>query len=375
MPQANNNSASTAYVASGMPALDIEGKQTSFFEFWPTWLIYLPVVVQSLALAIWHRSLTLPLIANPQLPLSGMVGIPKSELLNTATDECQRTILTWFIHTITAATMAEQVSNIEKEMANLGLSYPLVCKPDIGCRGSGVKLVHHSDELLNCIRHYPEGAAVMLQKLASWEPEAGVFYVREPNQSEGEIISLALKYSPYVVGDGKHTLAQLITQDARAGALKHLYFERHANELNTVLAEGETFRLVFSASHCRGAIFRDAAQYISPELNKKIDQLMQQIPGFYYGRLDIKFRDIDSLQQGENLEIIEINSASSESLHIWDRKTPLSAAISSLLFQYRTLYKLGAQNKAKGFVPPPLSAFLAAWKKERTLNKFHPTTD
>lgn len=242
VPEANNKTSTTAYVAAGMPALDMDGKQFSFFEFWPTWLIYLPVVIQSLGLAIWHRSLTLPLIANPKLPLSGMVGIPKSALLASAEDECQQTILPWFIHSISTAPFSEQVDLLEQKMEDLGFNYPLVCKPDIGCRGSGVKLVHNTSDLLSCIEHYPEDAAVMLQKLASWEPEAGVFYVREPNQSNGRIISLALKYSPYVVGDGKHSLAELIENDARAGALKHLYFERHAAALERVLAEGEIGR-------------------------------------------------------------------------------------------------------------------------------------
>ena len=374
MPLAKTHT-TTPYVSSGMPALDMQGKQTSFFEFWPTWLIYLPVLLQSLGLAIWHRSLTLPLIANPLLPLSGMVGIPKSKLLATAQGECQQAILPWFVHTISNAPLSEQLAAIEQKMMTLDFSYPFVCKPDIGCRGSGVKLIHDSQQLLESISYYPEHAGVMLQKLANWEPEAGLFYIREPNQKTGTIISLALKYSPYIVGDGKHTLAELIEIDPRAGALKHLYFNRHKQSLNTVLSEGETFRLVFSASHCRGAIFRDAQQYITPALSLKIDQLMQQIPSFHYGRLDIKFRDIDSFQHGQNFQIIEINSASSESLHIWDRNTSFREAMRSLLFQYRTLFKLGAQNRAKGFTPPPLADLLTAWKTERALNQFHPDTD
>ncbi|MDG1025615.1 MAG: hypothetical protein P8N94_09890 [Gammaproteobacteria bacterium] len=33
-------------VPAGMPALDNSGRSTSFFEFWPMWLIYVPVAIQ-----------------------------------------------------------------------------------------------------------------------------------------------------------------------------------------------------------------------------------------------------------------------------------------------------------------------------------------
>ncbi len=363
------------YVAPGMPPLDMSGKQTSFFEFWPAWAMYLPVIVQSLLLAVRYRSLTLPLIANPQIPLSGMVGIGKSEVLAQATGDCESTILDWFLHCVDASSVGQQVIAIEQELSSRELAYPVVCKPDIGCRGVGVKLVHSRAELTAVLAYYPLGANVFIQKLAQWEPEAGVFYVRHPDQAQGTIISMALKYMPYVVGDGKSCLRDLIARDCRAGELSHLYLQRHAESLDKVIAEGETFRLIFAASHSRGAIFRDANDDITPQLTARIDDLMQALPEFYYGRLDIKFKDIESLQQGENLEIVEINCASSESLHIWDRSTRFSAAISSLLFQYKTLFQLGAKNRLNGYRTPTLMTLLRAWKTERQLTRTYPETD
>ena len=377
-PTLTNNDSCTdaaAYSTPGMPPLDTSGKQTSFFEFWPSWLMYLPVVLQSLLLALRYRSLSLPLIANPQLPLSGMVGIEKSTLLQQAGELCQQAILNWFVHEKSDREVALQGDQIEQQMAAAGFDYPMVCKPDIGCRGSGVKLLKNRQQLTATLASYPSGAGLMIQQLASWEPEAGVFYVRHPDQPRGEIISLALKYSPYVVGDGKRSLRELIADDARAGDLAHLYLQRHQQQLDTVLPVGEPYKLVFSASHCRGAIFRDANQHITEALRQRIDSLMQDLPEFYYGRLDIKFRDLDSFKQGENIEIVEINSASSESLHIWDRNTAISEALRSLLFQYRTLYQLGAANRAKGYTPPGLQPLLQAWRRERQLTRCYPNTD
>ena len=62
----------------------------------------------------------------------------------------------------------------------------------------------------------------------------------------------------------------------------------------------------------------------------------------HYGRLDVKFRGLDSLRAGSDFEIIEINVANSVSIHIWDRNASLREAARALLQQYLTLFKLGA---------------------------------
>ncbi len=369
------NTEKPVYVTPGMPDLDNSGPTLSFFEFWPTWLMYLPVVLQWLGLSIWHRSLTLPLLANPKLPLSGMVGVPKSTLFEQSNGECRSAILPWFVYTVTTEPLAQQLDTVMQEITAHNLQLPLVCKPDIGCRGSGVKLIKKPEDLQACIEVYPEGSGLIIQKLASYEPEAGVFYIKHPDEDNGRIVSLALKYTPYVVGDGVSTLLQLIEQDSRASQLVHLYKERHSEVLATVIPKDEPFKLVFSASHCRGAIFRDARELITPELTDSINQIMAGLPEFYYGRMDIKFADMESLAQGKTIEIVEINSASSESLHIWDSKTSIKEAMASLLFQYRTLFTLGSKNRRLGYKTPGVKALLQAWRAEQRLQQFYPETD
>lgn len=366
---------SESYVTPGMPPLEQGRKTVSFFEFWPTWLMYFPVVLQWLVLGVYYRSWTLPLLANPKLKLSGMVGIPKSHLLSQASGECQRCILPWFVYAVTEESLDLQTSKLDQQLSAEGFAYPVVCKPDIGCRGSGVKLIHDRQQLAEYIDAYPSKASIMVQKLASWEPEAGVFFVKHPHQPEGRIISLALKYSPYVVGDGVQTLRQLIASDARASELTHLYYERHQDQLDVVIEKDQPYKLVFSASHCRGAVFKNAAQLITPELTQRLNRIVDDLPEFYYGRMDIKFSNVESLARGEDLEIVEINTASSESLHIWDSGTGFGEAIRSLLFQYKTLFQLGAANRRRGFKTPRFSQLLEHWRIERQLTKYYPATD
>ena len=361
------------YVAPGLPPLDMSGKTVSSFEFWPTWVMYFPVVLRWLGWSIRYGSPSLPLNANPHIALSGMVGFSKSQLLSQASEASQSWILPWIRCEV--GNCDQQLQDLLVQMKQQGFSFPIVGKPDMGCRGAGVKLLKNEQALADYLRSYPEGASFMLQQLSTWEPEAGVFYVRHPGQQQGKIVSLALKYSPYVLGDGQRTLAQLLDADPRAKDLRHLYDERHADQLDRVIPKDEPYRLVFSASHSRGAIFRDAQAYITPALEQRIDEILQGLPEFYYGRLDVKFKDMDALQLGETLEIVEINGASSESLHIWDKDTSLSEAITALTYQYGTLFKIGAANRQRGFRSPSLWQLFKAWRHEAGLIKRYPQTD
>ena len=358
-----------------MPPLDLSGRNTSFFEFWPMWLMYIPVFLLWIALAIRYRSLSLPLIANPAVPLSGMVGVAKSAVFDAAGNEARKWILPWCVYEVTGETMEQQCQAVVELLGANLLGFPIVGKPNIGCRGAGVKLLKNESELDAYLSSFPVGGSVQFQQLSEWDAEAGVFYVRYPNSDGGEITSLTLKYTPYVVGDGKSSLAQLIAADPRAGELQHLYNERHKARWNVIVPEGHPYRLVFSASHCRGAVFRDGRDLIDTQLTQSLDRIFNDIPDYFYGRLDIKFKDIESLKAGENFDIIEINGASSESINIWDRDASLKEAIKTLLQQYHTLFKLGHANRARGHKTPGLGELFKAWRYEKNLVKQYPYND
>lgn len=363
------------YTAVGMPALTAATRATSFFEFWPTPVMYLPVVLQCLALSLRYRSASLPLIANPALPLSGMVGCPKSAVFVALGPPWDAHRLPWTVYTVSSAPLETQVAAVFSGWTAAGLALPLVAKPDLGCRGSGVKLLRSETDLAGYLSGFPVGAAVVFQQLAAWEPEAGIFYVRRPGAAQGEITSLTFKYAPYVVGDGVATLAELVARDHRAGGLTHLYAQRLAARWHEVIPAGEAVRLVFSVSHCRGAVFRNGAAHITPALTARLDELFSSVPGFHYGRLDVKFPTLERLTAGGEFVVLEINGASAESIHIWDRDTRLSHALGTLLKQYRTLYALGHANREAGHRPPGLAALWRAWRQESRLSRAYPVND
>ena len=46
----------------------------------------------------------------------------------------------------------------------------------------------------------------MLQAFSADPGEAGIFYIRHPDEATGRVTSLTLKSSPVVTGDGRQTL-------------------------------------------------------------------------------------------------------------------------------------------------------------------------
>ncbi|MEZ9856774.1 D-alanine--D-alanine ligase, partial [Vibrio breoganii] len=67
-------------INAGMPLLEKDTvRSVSPYEFLPTWFFYTPVVIQSLMQGLRHFDWALPLIANPSIKLSGMVGESKHE--------------------------------------------------------------------------------------------------------------------------------------------------------------------------------------------------------------------------------------------------------------------------------------------------------
>ncbi len=361
-------------VHPGMPKLIEAEKPLAFFEFWPGYLFYIPVVIQSLFLALRYRSLTLPLNANPAVHLSGMVGESKIEIFEKAQGNAKKRIARWALLS-NWVDQSDALDQAKQRMAEKALDYPIVVKPDMGCRGVGVRIVRNDSELAEYVNAFPVGGRIVMQKMVPYEAEAGIFYIRYPGEKEGQIFSITLKYPPYVFGNGTDTLKQLIENDPRAGKLLHLYLHRHEAKLQEVLPKGQPFRLAFAGSHSRGCIFRDGRDFITPEMTKSFDQVCNGLGEFYYGRFDIRFRDIDSLMDGKNYYILEVNGASSEAAHIWDCRSSLKEVFRVLFYQYRTLFQLGDINRQRGFNPPSLRMLLKAWSQERRVVRKYPETE
>ena len=358
---------------AGMPDLDESAGKTSFFEFWPFWAFYTPIILYILWLGIRYRGPTLMTASNPAIPMSGFVGESKVDVLDAVKGDARRWISP-YTGVDRVEHDSETLSAALSAMAANDLAFPIVAKPDLGMRGVGVQVAKSPDDLKAYIAGYPVGARFVLQKLVDAEGEVGVFYVRMPGEKRGTVTGLTLKYFPKVVGDGDTTLGDLVAKEPRAGQLAHIYQERHKNRWNSVIPKDETVRLAFAGSHSRGCIFRNGNAYITDALARRMDEIADAMGEFYVGRLDLRFADFDALLAGNGFRIIEINGAGGENTHIWDSRTTLFQAWRVLFRQYRYLWQIGQKNRRRGFKPASVWALRDAWLTELRLTRHYPHT-
>ena len=364
---------SSAQPHRGMPDFDSSGPPVSFFEFWPGKLFYAPVVAWCVWLALRHGHPLALTASNPKFPAGGLVGESKLAILSLAKDAA-KAIIAPFAGVTVGADRAASVAEARVAMAGAGLGFPLVMKPDMGCRGVGVQLARGPEDLARYIPDLPEGHALVLQEYVQHEAEAGVFYIRYPGEARGRVISITLKYVPHVTGDGAATLRALIERDPRAGRLRHLYLPRHAARLDHVVPAGEHVRLAFAGSHSRGTIFRDGTRLVTEAMERAFDRVADGIEGFHFGRFDVRAESIAALQEGRDFRILEINGAGGESTHIWDRNMTLPQAYRALFRQFAHAYAIGAANMARGARPTSIREILRLWRKEKALWAAYPPT-
>ena len=356
------------------PSLNLASKST--FEFWPPLLFYVPVVVYYFWLAIRFKGLMLPTAANPCMYSGGMLLESKRQIMSLVPENQRHLMPPWTDFDIPEKRLTPDelcrlaVEAVEKR----GLSFPLVAKPDIGQRSMGVQPVANPDELKTYLAICRPGAQLILQERAPYEQEMGIFYYRRPGEAQGRIFSVTLKCFPAVLGDGASTLRELIQNHPRAVMKRKLFFRRHRRFLDSVIPKGERYPLVFSGSHAQGAVFLNGYKLITPEMTAAINAFALAVPDFYFGRFDVRCLSWDSLREGRDFTILEINGASAEATCIWDPRATLYEAYQTLFRQFRILFEIGAANRVRGFkTMPPLDLIKDSLKYRQLARKFPST--
>jgi len=308
------------------------------WEYWPFEVIYFPIFPVWFYFAVRARSFFFFNAANPSIKNGGMAMESKKEIY----DMIPKKVIpkTALIKTGTP------LDAILTRIAELGLTFPLIAKPDIGMKALGVEKIERTAQLDAYARRIDHD--FLVQELITYPMEIGIFYVRFPHEDKGRITGIVSKEFLGVTGNGKQTIEELIIENPRShfqlGQLKKKYGKR----LQEVLPFGELFILVPYGSHTRGAKFIDDSEKITEKLTHVIDAICMKIPNFHYGRLDIKHSSFEALEQGEGFSIIEINGAGSEPTHIYDPKHSIFFAWKEIIRHWNMLFKISLMNKKKG---------------------------
>lgn len=325
----------------------------SRWEFWPSWLVYAPLVPWLAFYAMRSRHPLAATTINPALPLMDIVGESKSAILGLFPPEF---VLRYAL--IPPGPLPHRLDALNDFLRLEPAPFPVILKPDAGERGTGVRLIRDADAAAAYLAQH--AAPVLVQRYHPGPHEIGLFFVRLPDEPTGRIFSINEKRFPVVLGDGKSTLAELIWRHPRLRLQARVFLARLGPAAHNIPGKDHPTRLAVAGNHCRGTMFLDAPHLATPELTAAINRICSFHPGVCFGRFDIRFADHAELAQGKGINIVEFNGLLAESTNIYDPSFSFLRGQRVLREQWRLAYKGGPQNIRRGTRPPPLADVLRA---------------
>lgn len=319
------------------------------YEFWPFWILYFPTYFNWALLALRARYTTYFTTANPIMNNSGALNTSKYAYLS-------RLPKSWIPKTILIKSTIN-LNDLKVELSSRGLRFPLVIKPDRGERGKGVKIVSSFQEIKDyCAKS--SYSDLLLQSYCDLPNEAAFLFYRLPHKSKGEISSITIKSFCSVIGDGVSTWGKLIQQNSRVSHRISALKKEHGTCWDSLSVAGEKKMVEPIGSHNLGTTFLNGNDNYSAELMQQVTHWANQLPGFYYGRFDVKYADWNDLIQGRNFMLMEVNGVNAEPTHIYDPDYTLRKAYRDIFFQMKIIYQISRVNKLLGIKPKRLIPFL-----------------
>lgn len=319
------------------------------WEYWSMTAFYWPLYVYFPFLALKSRHLCFFTATNPGIKSGGLGVESKYETIQKIPKSYRpKTIL---------INGTNPLDSILSKMKDSNIHFPIIVKPDIGFRGLLVNKVKDQEELKTYLEKFP--IDFLIQEYIDYPVEIGVLYYRLPNKQKGHISSVTLKEFLHIVGDGHSSIAELIYENPRALLQWDRIKERYGKELDNIPQKGQLIKLGVVGNHSKGTRFINGNHLIDAELTATFDAIGAQIPGFFYGRFDIRCESFDSLKIGEHFKILEINGVVSEPTHIYDpNKISYFGALKDILKHWIIVHEIGMANHQLGIPYKPLKELL-----------------
>jgi hypothetical protein len=307
------------------------------WEYWPFHVFHAPLYIYWLWLSVKARSLTFFSASNPGILMGGMFGESKAEVMSLVPESVKPQTL--LIQDPTdRAQVLEQLRGAE-------LNFPLIFKPDLGERGWRVRKILSEQDVDKYLDE--SNIPFLAQPYVDLPLEFGVFYVRYPSESSGRVISIVGKEMLSVTGDGIQTLEALILAKDRARLQWEQLHRSFSSRLNEVIPSGETVELVSIGNHCLGTKFLNSNHLITEKLNASFDAISKQIPGFFFGRYDLRTASEVDLEAG-GVVVLELNGCGAEPAHIYQPGFSLWEGLRVLFQHWSDIYRVSHENHQRG---------------------------
>ena len=311
------------------------------WEYWNSNIVNGPMFFYWFYLSARAKSLFFFNASNPSIENGGFVMERKSGIYNQMPKAYYpKTLL------VENANNRQQVMDAISEKA---FSFPVIVKPDIGGKGRGVKKINNINDAVAYIEqaNFP----MLVQELVTYKNEVGIFYYRFPWEEHGHISGIVSKDFVSVIGDGKSTVEELLLQNPRYVLQMDALRKMEEINLKEIINYGEEKVLVAFGNHARGAKFIDDSHKITQKLTANIDAICKQVHGFYFGRLDVMYKNWNDLENGENLSIIELNGAGSEPTHIYDPSHSIFFAWKEIAKHMKIMWRIAMYNHKEKNIP------------------------
>ena len=330
-------------------------KKWRHFEFWPWWLAYVPVYGYVFWLACKHRGLRVVTACNPAIPTGGLVGESKADILDGLRDAPQ--FVARFLRLPADRELTANIEALNAFLSEHDLDFPIVLKPDVGERGTGVRIVRSREEATAILERTRKDH--IAQEFVTG-PEYGVSYEHRPGDARGRVTSITVKRPQTVTGDGRRTLVDLIVDHPRAVCMAARYLQLNEERLDSVPAAGEVVEISSLGNHRLGSLFLDGRHLHTSELEAAFEAIARGFDGFHLGRFDLRAESEDALRAGSGFKIIELNGLTAEPGHIYDPEQGTAReAYRALMAHWRTAFECGRANVAQGAQP---SSWRELWR-------------
>ncbi|MBS3915512.1 MAG: ATP-grasp domain-containing protein [Bacteroidetes bacterium] len=312
-------------------------------EFWHVKVIYFYPFLYVFWNSLKLRNKFYPLILNPAIDeFGGFIGASK-ETINS------RFPKKYLPHTLIFHPKKDSITDFLIR-AGKEITFPAFIKPEDAYKGIGVQKLESMVELESYLNTY--SYPVMLQNTIPYSVEFGVFVIRVPGKKV-RIINLVEKQLLHVVGDGKHSIEELLKKNVRYKIGKEYIPESTKKIMHHIPIAGEKIWVQPVGNHNKGTWFQDITDKITPEMEELFDSILPA-SGLHYGRFDIKAESLDSLASGENLRIVEFNGTLAEPLGYCDPKYSFFKGQRIIMQHYKAQKEVAMELLKQGAVAPGL---------------------
>ena len=317
-------------------------KKWSAWEYFPASVANVPIYGFYVWFALRARHFAFFSNVNPSIPLGGAAGESKWDILQMLPPA--------IVPKAVFVPGGTPFAVVEAQLAEAGLAFPLIAKPDKGERGFLVQKMGDAAALRRHLERFP--VDFIVQEFLTLPYEFSVMYYLRPSDGRFGITSICQKEFLHVVGDGRSTVRALMSQHLRASFQVARFEKEQPSLMEQVPPEGSPVLLEPIGNHARGTKFLNGNHLIDKALLAAFEQVCKQMPGVLYGRFDLKCESAEALRRGE-FKVMELNGVFGEPAHVYDPSFGMWRAYRDFYRHWRILFDLHGAQRRLGIHPTP----------------------